>query len=165
MPWLFVYLYKNRTMQKVNFKISVITPLCVALYQFSSQQSNLCSQNLNNLIIIYTTLASKILNHQCVSIILYKFTRVKFTYTNSWNHFFFSKCKCNNMHVENKIQTEQQIRFYHNLNVCSAMILWPFINILITNEPWTEKKNIHQILHPPCISHQSSSLKRLSSAS
>lgn len=44
------------------------------------------------------------------------------------------------MHVENKIQTEQQIRFYHNLNVCSAMIHWPFINILITNEPWTEKK-------------------------
>lgn len=27
------------------------------------------------------------------------------------------------MYVENKIQTEQQIRFYHNLNVCSAMIL------------------------------------------
>lgn len=26
-------------------------------------------------------------------------------------------------YVENKIQTEQQIRFYHNLNVCSAMIL------------------------------------------
>lgn len=38
-------------------------------------------------------------------------------------------------YVENKIQTEQQIRFYHNLNVCSAMILSSFIYILIMDEP------------------------------
>lgn len=97
MPLLFVYLYKNGTMQKVNSKISVITPLCVGLYQFTSstKQSRLPKSKQFDYNLYHTRKQNSELP-MCFNSTVFVYKR-KIDIYKQLETLFFSKCKYNNL--------------------------------------------------------------------